>query len=245
MMKTKAMMMTMATTLMAGYFLMAAAPGPDGEDPVAGDQSGTRGIRPPSVQKMRPPMNMGNWIGKFICQSNTLDRLGVTNAAARAKIVKDLTAIDEQMQALTKKIRTASIAQAKIAPTVIENPGTDTKDFFAKIDEIGALRTEQAKLATQVLIVLRDQLSDEQRADVKEMMETEGRNRFRARQQFNEEMDKRQPRLDRREGGHPRGGDQTNMRGNKRGGAQQDDGKEDRGPGEGGLPPPPGEGGDK
>ena len=49
MMKTKAMMMTMATTLMAGYFLMAAAPGPDGEDPVAGDQSGTRGIRPPSV----------------------------------------------------------------------------------------------------------------------------------------------------------------------------------------------------
>ena len=190
-------------------------------------------------------MNMGNWIGKFICQSNTLDRLGVTNAAARAKIVKDLTAIDEQMQALTKKIRTASIAQAKIAPTVIENPGTDTKDFFAKIDEIGALRTEQAKLATQVLIVLRDQLSDEQRADVKEMMETEGRNRFRARQQFNEEMDKRQPRLDRREGGHPRGGDQTNMRGNKRGGAQQDDGKEDRGPGEGGLPPPPGEGGDK
>lgn len=241
--------MTLVAVALAGGMLMAV--GGPADDEGTGDGPRDRGnreapgIRAPTVQRMHAPMNMGNWVGKFICQSNTLDRLGVTNAAARAKIVKDLTDIDEQMQALTKKIRAASIAQAKLVPDVLEKPGTDTKEFFAKIDEIGVMRTAQAKLATQVLIVLRDQLTDEQRDDVREMMETEGHKRFRARQQFNEEMDKRQPQLDRHDGDGmraPRGSRNNGSR--KAPGATKPDDKDDAGA-DGMQPPPPPPDGDE
>lgn len=211
--------MMIASMILAGGMAFAEAPVenkeacPEGGNPPPKVEKGER--RGPRDRGMRGPEghgpmagrmgvreNNGNWMARFLSKPENLDKLGIKDEEVKTKLNNALKENSEKSRELGKKIQEGSIEQAKIAKEVMEKPGADATPLRAKIEEIGKLRTEQALLATDLMLKIRDTLTPEQRENVRKLMMEEGKERFNRRREFNQQMENRKPDF---KGGKPEG----------------------------------------
>lgn len=104
---------------------------------------------------------------------------------------REFEMLDQKMFEINKQVEEASKKQAVVSVKVLTTPGDDGREMMKLTEEIGNLRTEQAKLSVRVLMVIRDNLQPAQRDSVVELM-CEEREKMRARQKVMRE--RMQPR---------------------------------------------------
>ncbi|MDR2849283.1 MAG: hypothetical protein LBW77_01895 [Verrucomicrobiota bacterium] len=143
--------------------------------------------------------NFGNWVGRRLLSDEFVKQVGIDDERA-AKLKEALGKIDAQSREVEGKIEKAAAQQGEVAKKVLEEPNAKTDELMAIIEDIGKLRTEQAKLSTQMLVVIRDTLTPEQRAKSRELITAEGQRRMRERGAGGPP-----PGIPGREGGHERG----------------------------------------
>jgi len=151
-------------------------------------------------QQARPTrsINYGNWVGRRVMTKEFMEKVGITDEqAAKFKTLMDETAT--RQKTLEAEIHKLSIKQAQIAKKVLNEPGADTAEIMEIIENIGKLRTEQAKNNTKILIHIRDTLTEEQRKKASEAIAEEGNRRIK------EQRHQRRPRdaRERRDPGAP------------------------------------------
>jgi Spy/CpxP family protein refolding chaperone len=93
---------------------------------------------------------------------------------------KEFQQLDQKMVEINKQVIEASKKQAALSVMVLTTPGDDGQAMMKLTEDIGALRTQQAKLSVKVLMVIRDNLQPAQRASVVELM-CEERQKMRSR----------------------------------------------------------------
>lgn len=113
-----------------------------------------------------------NWIANRIASKEFLEKVGIQGEQA-AKLKASMEAIDKQSAKLNEQIKIAAGQQAQIAKKVLAEPGANVGEIMAIIEKIGKMRTEQAKLATQRLVVIRDNLTAEQREKASALLSEE------------------------------------------------------------------------
>ena len=152
-----------------------------GATAVFGQQNEREGVRHP-----RTTLGRGNWVGKRIMTQEFLDKIGVQGEQA-AKLKTQVEQLDKQSQKVEEEITKAAMDQAEIAKKVLSEPGADTEEMMRFIEKIGKLRTEQAKLATRRLIVMRDNLTPEQREKASAVL-TEEQKKWREEREAREKI---------------------------------------------------------
>lgn len=105
---------------------------------------------------------------------------------------KEFQLLDQKMFEINKQIEEASKKQAAVSVKVLTTPGDDGREMMKLTEDIGNLRTEQAKLSVKVLMVIRDNLQPAQRASVVAMM-CEEREKMHTRQKAMRERMQSQP----------------------------------------------------
>ena len=141
----------------------------------------TLGQQPKEENPHRPrTINRNNWVGKRVLTKEFMKQVGIQNAQAE-KLKADLEAIHAKSQKLEESINRDALQQAEVAKKVLSEPGANTDELMDIIERIGRSRTEQAKLATRQLIIIRDSLTAEQRAKAKDIFAAEGKRRMEIR----------------------------------------------------------------
>jgi len=115
-----------------------------------------------NVRRQRTMGTRGNWVAKRVMSKDFMDKVGIQGEQA-TKIKADLDALDKQSAKLDEQIAQAATQQAEIAKKVLTEPGANVDEIMKIIERIGTYRTEQAKLATKRLVVIRDNLTAQQR----------------------------------------------------------------------------------
>ncbi len=128
--------------------------------------------RPAEPRQARPSLGRGNWVGKRIMSPEFLEKIGVSGEQA-AKLKAEAAKLDEQAKQVEEAITQSAMEQAEIAKRVLAEPGADVDEVMRLIEKIGRLRTEQAKLATRRLIIMRDHLTPEQRQKASDLLSEE------------------------------------------------------------------------
>ena len=131
-------------------------------------------------QRVSRSLNRGNWVGKRVLTKEFMEKVGI-QAEQAAKIKAEIEVIDAKDSKLDEAINKAALEQAEIAKKVLSEPGANTDEIMKIIERIGQFRTEQAKLATQRLVVIRDNLTAEQREKASEILGGEGKKRLEER----------------------------------------------------------------
>jgi hypothetical protein len=125
-------------------------------------------------------LNHGNWVGKRVLTPEFMEKVGIRGDQA-AKLKAEMDALDAKSGQLDEVINKAAAEQAEVAKKVLAEPGAKTDEIMKMIERIGQYRIEQAKLATQRLVVIRDTLTPEQRQKASELLNVEGKRRFEER----------------------------------------------------------------
>lgn len=115
-----------------------------------------------NARRQRATLNRGNWVAKRVMSKDFMDKVGIEGEQAK-KIKEALDALDKQSTKLDGEIEQAAAQQGEIAKKVLSEPGANVDEIMKIIELIGTKRTEQAKLATRRLVVMRDNLTAEQR----------------------------------------------------------------------------------
>jgi hypothetical protein len=121
-------------------------------------------------------LNYGNWVGRHIMNKEFMEQVGIKDEQAK-KIKDEMDKIDARLKTIDETISQAAIQQAEIAKKVLSEPGASIDEMMKLIDQIGQFRTEQAKLSTQILVIIRDSLTEEQRKKAQELIAAEGQKR--------------------------------------------------------------------
>lgn len=114
--------------------------------------------------------NSGFWLERKVTNPEYMQKVGVTDEQAK-KLKVAWKKIEEQSQKVEEDIHLLAREQAELAKKVLSAEGSDTKELMAQIEKIGKLRIEQAKLAMQRVILIRDHLTPEQRTKLNAMLE--------------------------------------------------------------------------
>jgi hypothetical protein len=130
-------------------------------------------------------LNDGNWVGKQVMNPEFMEKVGIHSGQAQ-KFKEEMEKIDARLKTLDEEIYAAALQQANIAKKVLAEPGRSTEELMSLVERIGAMRTEQAKLSTQILVVIRDNLTEAQRAKAHELITAEGRRRLKERMERRE-----------------------------------------------------------
>ena len=125
-------------------------------------------------------LNYGNWVGKRVMMPDFMAQVGIQGEQAK-KLKEALDAIDVQLKTLDETINQTALQQAEVAKKVLSEPGASVDEIMSIIERIGKLRTEQAKLSTQMLVVIRDSLTAEQREKANALIAAEGQKRMKER----------------------------------------------------------------
>ncbi len=125
-------------------------------------------------------LNYGNWVGKRVLTKEFMEHVGIQDEQAK-KLKQDLDALEAQTLKLDEQINQAALEQAEIAKKVLAQPGASVDEVMKIIERIGKLRTDQAKLTTQTLVVIRDSLTAEQREKANALIAAEGQKRMKER----------------------------------------------------------------
>ncbi len=142
--------------------------------------------------RMSRTLNYGNWVGKQVMNAEFMEKVGIRDEQAK-KIKADMDKIDARLKELEDDIHTAALQQAESAKKLLSKPGAPVDELMEHIERIGAMRTEQAKLSTQILVMIRDTLTEEQRTKSHELIKEEGRRRLKERMARRERDERPQP----------------------------------------------------
>ena len=99
-----------------------------------------------------------------------MKKIGVSEEQAK-NLRASWKKIAEQNQKFEEEIHLLANQQAELAKQVLSQSGSDTKNLMALVEKIGVLRIEQAKLAMQRVIVIRDHLTPDQRTKLNVLLE--------------------------------------------------------------------------
>lgn len=152
--------------------------------------------RPPMPRHLPPPPPRPGFgtpfIEKFIlcpsfCEANAI----TTNQIAAIRA--GLKAIDAQCQKLESQIAAEAKEQGNLVKAVLSGASTNTAALDAIIEKIGLDRTEQAKLTTRRLLVMRDTLTEAQRKSVVKKLMQEHERRRQLIENRRQELDRTPP----------------------------------------------------
>lgn len=129
---------------------------------------------PPSHAVLGTPFIERQILNPHFCKANAITEGQV------AAIRSALKALDVQSQGLEKEIISDAKCQADLVKSLLSGSSTNAAALDAVIEKIGKARTEQAKLTTRRLLILRNNLSEGQRKKAVEQMvqEHERRRKF-------------------------------------------------------------------
>ncbi|HHU15187.1 MAG: hypothetical protein PHG74_11075 [Kiritimatiellae bacterium] len=149
-----------------------------------------------AANRERPRMsrspNYGNWVGKQVMNPEFMEKVGIHSGQAQ-KLKEEMEKIDTRLKTLDEEIYAAALQQADIAKKVLSAPGQSTEELMKLVERIGTMRTEQAKLSTQILVVIRDNLTEAQRAKAHELITAEGQRRLKERMERRERGERQRP----------------------------------------------------
>ena len=94
-----------------------------------------------------------------------------------AKLRDESHAIQAQQIDFDARIRKLALDQANRMSKLLLSPDANTNEVIIAVEEIGRLRTEQAKLAVQNLLVVRKYLTPEQIRKARELMRAQMQNK--------------------------------------------------------------------
>jgi len=80
----------------------------------------------------------------------------------REGLKKGMAALDRRRSVVAEALRVASLEQAALAAKVMADKQAATNELMELVGKIGGLRTEQARIQTERLLVIRDTLSADQ-----------------------------------------------------------------------------------
>lgn len=125
-----------------------------------------------TARRARDVSERGNWMARRVVSKEFAEKVGIEGDQAK-KIKAEMDALDKQSAALNEEISKAAVQQAEIAKKVLSEPGANVDEIMKIIERIGSYRTEQAKLATKRLVVIRDNLTPEQREKASAILDEE------------------------------------------------------------------------
>jgi len=135
-----------------------------------------------TARRQRTASPRGNWVAKRVMSKEFMEKVGIQGEQAK-KIKVDLDALDKQASKLDEDIQKAAAQQAEIAKKVLSEPGANVDEIMKIIERIGTYRTEQAKLATRRLVVIRDNLTAVQREKASAILDEEQKKRREEREE--------------------------------------------------------------
>ena len=134
----------------------------------------------PNGARMGPRPMMGGqgpWLVRMFTKKENFEKLGISDKAKADKLLADLEKIKDEGNAIEKKVREISREQAELMRKLFADKAADSKEVMAKIDEVAKLRAEQARLSVKTILTLRENLTDEQMQNARNMMMERGQMR--------------------------------------------------------------------
>ena len=126
----------------------------------------------------RPMMGgQGPWLVRMFTKKDNFEKLGITDKAKADKLLADLESIKDEGNAIEKKVREISREQAELMRKLFADKAADSKEVMAKIDEVAKLRADQARLSVKTILMLRENLTEEQMQNARNMMMERGQMR--------------------------------------------------------------------
>ena len=135
--------------------------------------------KPNGARVMQRPMmgGQGPWLVRMFTKKENFEKLGISDKAKADKLLADLEKIKDEGNAIEKKVREISREQAELMRKLFADKAADSKEVMAKIDEVAKLRAEQARLSVKTILTLRENLTDEQMQNARNMMMERGQMR--------------------------------------------------------------------
>ena len=135
--------------------------------------------KPNGARVMQRPMmdGQGPWLVRMFTKKDNFEKLGITDKAKADKLLADLESIKDEGNAIEKKVREISREQAELMRKLFADKATDSKEVMAKIDEVAKLRADQARLSVKTILTLRENLTEEQMQNARNMMMERGQMR--------------------------------------------------------------------
>ena len=135
--------------------------------------------KPNGARMMQRPMmgGQGPWLVRMFTKKENFEKLGITDKAKADKLLADLESIKDEGNAIEKKVREISREQAELMRKLFADKAADSKEVMAKIDEVAKLRAEQARLSVKTILTLRENLTEEQMQNARNMMMERGQMR--------------------------------------------------------------------
>ena len=142
----------------------------------AQDNVETSPEKPNGARVMQRPMmgGQGPWLVRMFTKKDNFEKLGITDKAKADKLLADLESIKDEGNAIEKKVREISREQAELMRKLFADKAADSKEVMAKIDEVAKLRAEQARLSVKTILTLRENLTEEQMQNARNMMMERG-----------------------------------------------------------------------
>ena len=140
--------------------------------------------KPNGARMMQRPMmgGQGPWLVRMFTKKENFEKLGISDKAKADKLLADLEKIKDEGNAIEKKVREISREQAELMRKLFADKATDSKEVMAKIDEVAKLRADQARLSVKTILTLRENLTEEQMQNARNMMMERGKVRRSMRQ---------------------------------------------------------------
>ena len=145
----------------------------------AQDNAETSPEKPNGARMMQRPMmgGQGPWLVRMFTKKENFEKLGISDKAKADKLLADLEKIKDEGNAIEKKVREISREQAELMRKLFADKAADSKEVMAKIDEVAKLRAEQARLSVKTILMLRENLTEEQMQNARNMMMERGQMR--------------------------------------------------------------------
>lgn len=133
--------------------------------------------KPNGARMMQRPMmgGQGPWLVRMFTKKENFEKLGISDKAKADKLLADLESIKDEGNAIEKKVREISREQAELMRKLFADKAADSKEVMAKIDEVAKLRAEQARLSVKTILTLRENLTEEQMENARNMMMERGK----------------------------------------------------------------------
>lgn len=145
----------------------------------AQDNAETSPEKPNGARMMQRPMmgGQGPWLVRMFTKKENFEKLGISDKAKADKLLADLESIKDEGNAIEKKVREISREQAELMRKLFADKAADSKEVMAKIDEVAKLRADQARLSVKTILMLRENLTEEQMQNARNMMMERGKAR--------------------------------------------------------------------
>ena len=143
----------------------------------AQDNAETSPEKPNGARMMQRPMmgGQGPWLVRMFTKKENFEKLGITDKAKADKLLADLEKIKDEANTIEKNVREISREQAELMRKLFADKTADSKEVMAKIDEVAKLRADQARLSVKTILMLRENLTEEQMQNARNMMMERGK----------------------------------------------------------------------